>query len=173
MASPGNRHCASCIGTLSFAIQYVASPLSGVVWRLQRLLTEPVQCHIDTTHHLHAAIAARPSLCNINQQLCYTLGEISAGLMPTEARGNYMYLPEPPYLRETKTYHSQPLESTRHAGNYFVPISIRPIFIFFVAEVMSNYLTTDGLKKFSLLPEACGICHICHMVNPALPKNIL
>jgi len=25
---------------------------------------------------------------------------------------------------------------------------------FFVAEVMSNYLTTDGLKKFSLLPKA-------------------
>jgi len=25
---------------------------------------------------------------------------------------------------------------------------------FVVAEVMSNYLTTDGLKKFSLLPEA-------------------
>ena len=47
-------------------------------------------------------------------------------------------------------------------------------FLFFVAEVMSNYLTTDGLKKFSLLPEAPlrpeagGICHICHMVNPAL-----
>jgi len=47
-------------------------------------------------------------------------------------------------------------------------------FLFFVAEVMSNYLTADGLKKFSLLPEAPlrpearGICHICHMVNPAL-----
>ena len=27
---------------------------------------------------------------------------VSAGLMPTEARGNY--LPEDPYLRETKTY---------------------------------------------------------------------
>ena len=27
---------------------------------------------------------------------------LSVGLMPTEARGNY--LPEPPYLRETKTY---------------------------------------------------------------------
>jgi len=33
-------------------------------------------------------------------------------------------------------------------------LSQRPIFIFFVADVMSNYLTTDGLKKFSLLPEA-------------------
>jgi len=53
----------------------------------------------------------------------------SAALMPTEARGNY--LPERPYLRDTKTYHShQPLESIRHAGYYFVPISIRPIFIF-------------------------------------------
>jgi len=78
---------------------------------------------------------------------------VSAGLMPTEARGNY--LPEPPYLRETKTYHSQPLESIRHAGNYFVPLSIRPIFL--VAEVMSNYLTTDGLKKNYLLPEAAPL----------------
>jgi len=69
----------------------------------------------------------------------------SARLMPIEARGNY--LPEPPYLRETTTYHSQPLESIRHAGNYFVPLSIRPTFIFFVADVMSNYLTTDGLKN--------------------------
>jgi len=39
---------------------------------------------------------------------------------------------------------------------------------------MSNYLTIDGLKNFSLLPEAPlrpvarGICHICHMVNPVL-----
>jgi len=47
-------------------------------------------------------------------------------------------------------------------------------FLFFVAEVMSNYLTTDGLKKISLLPEAPlmpearGVCHICHIVNPAL-----
>ena len=73
--------------------------------------------------------------------------------MPTEARGNY--LPEAHYLRVTNAYlnsklyacervdtrqwhewHSQPLESTRHAGNYFVPISIRPIIIFFVAEVV-------------------------------------
>jgi len=56
--------------------------------------------------------------------------------MPTEARGNY--LPDAPYLRETKTYlnymhasestldngtsgtASHALESTRHAGNYFV-----------------------------------------------------
>jgi len=29
-----------------------------------------------------------------------------------------------------------------------------PFLFFVVAEVMSNYLTTDGLKKFSLLPEA-------------------
>jgi len=42
---------------------------------------------------------------------------------------------------------------------------------------MSNYLTTDGLKIFSLLPEAPlrpearGICHICHMVNPARPPK--
>jgi len=44
------------------------------------------------------------------------------------------------------------LESTRHAGNYFVT-DINTTH-FFVAEVMSIYLTTDGLKKFSPLPEA-------------------
>jgi len=36
---------------------------------------------------------------------------------------------------------------------------------------MSNYLTTDGLKIFSLLPEAPlrpEARGICHMVNPAL-----
>ena len=33
-------------------------------------------------------------------------------IMPTDARGNY--LPKPPYLRETKTYHSPPVESIRY-----------------------------------------------------------
>jgi len=53
-----------------------------------------------------------------------------------------------------------------------------PFLFFLVAEVMSDYLTTDGLGKFSLLPEAPlraearGICHICHMVSPALVKSV-
>jgi len=76
----------------------------------------------------------------------------SAGLMPTEARGNY--LPKPTYLRETKTYHSQPFESIRHAGNNISSRYQYGPFLFFVTEVMSNCLTTDGPKKFSLLPEA-------------------
>jgi len=59
----------------------------------------------------------------------------SDGLMPTEARGGN-YLPEPPYLRETKTYHRLPLESIRYAGNYFVPLSIRPIFIFLLQKLL-------------------------------------
>ena len=74
----------------------------------------------------------------------------SAGLMPIEARGNY--LPEPPYLRETKTYHSQPLYDM--LAIISSDINRAHFFNFFVAEVMSNYLTTDGLKIFSLLPEA-------------------
>jgi len=47
-------------------------------------------------------------------------------------------------------------------------------YLFFVAEVMSNYLTSDGLKNISplpeapLRPEARGICHICHMVDQTL-----
>jgi len=72
--------------------------------------------------------------------------------MPTEARGSYF--PEPPYLRETKTYHSQPFESIRHAGNVlFRPAINTAHYTFFVAEVMSNYLTTDGLKKFLYFPR--------------------
>ena len=85
----------------------------------------------------------------------------NAWLMPTEACGNY--LPEPPYLRETKTYHSQPLESTRHAGNYFFPISIRPIFIFCCCRTyvkLLDYwraeknLSTSGGSFWGLRPVA-------------------
>jgi len=57
------------------------------------------------------------------------------------------------YLRETKTYDSPPVESIRHAGNFLYPAINTAHFYFFVAEAMSNYLTTDGLKTFSLLPE--------------------
>ena len=109
--------------------------------------------------------------------------------MPTEARGNYL-----PYIRETKTYlnciHAS--ESTLDNGtigtashssrhDMLAIISFRyqyGPFLSFVAEVMSNYLTTDGLRKFSLLPEASlrpearGICHICHTVNPAVTRLI-
>ena len=76
-----------------------------------------------------------------------------------EARGNY--LPEAPYLRETKTYlnYIHASESTLDSGtashssrhDMLAIISSRyqyGPFLFFVAEVMSNYLTTDGLKKF-------------------------
>ena len=85
--------------------------------------------------------------------------------MPTEARGNY--LPEAPYLRETKAYlnYMHASESTLDSGtashssrhDMLATISSRyqyGPFLFFVAEVMSNYLTTDGLKIFFLLPQA-------------------
>jgi len=69
--------------------------------------------------------------------------------MPTEARGGN-YLPEPPYLR---AYDLGPITAS-HSSRYdmLAIISSRyhyGPFLFFVAEVMSNYLTTDGLKKFS------------------------
>ena len=72
--------------------------------------------------------------------------------MPTEARGNY--LPEPPLLTRDK----RPITAS-HSSRYdmLAIISSRyqyGPFLFFAAEVMSNYLTTDGLKFFSLLPEA-------------------
>ena len=85
--------------------------------------------------------------------------------MPTEARGNY--LPEPPYLRETKTYHSQSVESIRHAGNYFVPLSIRPIFIFFCCRSYVKLLDYWRAENFFLYfqrpPEAWGPCHLPHL----------
>jgi len=92
----------------------------------------------------------------------------SDGSMPTEARSSY--LPEAPYLRQTRTYlnyvHSS--ESTLDSGTSgtashssrhdMLAIILSRYqydpFLFFVADVMSNYLTTGGLKKFSLLPEA-------------------
>jgi len=97
--------------------------------------------------------------------------------MPTEARGNYV--PEPPYFRETKTYHSQPLDRVdTTCWQLFRPAISTAHCYFFAAEVMTNYLTTDGLKKLSLLPEAPlmpevrGICDICHMVHPALTSTV-
>jgi len=135
-------------------------------------LSKPIPASIQYAATANAVYNGQALLQSVNQFIRQQRIN-SAGLMPTEARGNY--LPEPPYLLETKTYHSQPLKSIRHAGNYFVPLSIRPIFIFFVAEVMSNYLTTAGLKKiFSTSggpPETRGSCHICHMVNSALGAN--
>ena len=68
----------------------------------------------------------------------------------------------------------QPLESTRHAGNYFVPISIRAIFLFFCCRSYVKLLDYWRAEKFfstsggPLRREARGICHICHMVNPAV-----
>ena len=65
------------------------------------------------------------------------------------------------------------LQSTRHAGNYFVPISIRPILIFLLQKLCQITWLLTGWKNFlyfrrpPLRPEARGICY-CHMVNPAL-----
>jgi len=55
-----------------------------------------------------------------------------------------------------KTFHSQPLESSRYDMLAIISsrYQYRPFLFFVVAEVMSNYLTTDGLKFFYLLPEA-------------------
>ena len=75
--------------------------------------------------------------------------ECSAGLMPTEARGNY--LPEAPYLLTITASHSSRYDMLAIISSRY---QYGPFLFFFVAEVMSNYLTTDGLKEISLLPEA-------------------
>jgi len=75
------------------------------------------------------------------------------------------------------TYARQRPITASHSSRHDMPAIISSRYQygpFFAGEVMSNYSTTDALKKFSLLPEAPlrpearGICHICHMVNPAL-----
>jgi len=69
------------------------------------------------------------------------LGEFhaaSAGLMPTEARGNY--LPEAPYLRETKTYLNYMHASESTLDSVLSRYQYGP-FLFFVADFMSNYLS--------------------------------
>jgi len=102
-------------------------------------------------------------------------------------RGPWQLFARVPYLRETKTYlnYMHACESTLDSGtsgtashssrhDMLAVISSRYQYgpcLFFVAEVMSNYLTTDGLKFFYLLPEAPlrpEARGICHMVNPAL-----
>jgi len=56
--------------------------------------------HMLCLHCLRLAIMQQHDIiCNLTQSIQRI--SISAGLMPTEAHGNY--LPEAPYLRETKT----------------------------------------------------------------------
>ena len=110
---------------------------------------------------------------------------ISAGLMPTEARGNYL-----PYIRETKTYlnYIHASESTLDNGtsgtashssrhDMLAIISFRyqyGPFLFFCCRSyvkLLDYWRAENIFSTSggpLRPEARGICHICHMVNPAL-----
>ena len=106
----------------------------------------PTACHACTHRYIQCRINANRG----PWQLLFARGP----LLTRDRDLSKLYACERVDTRQWHEWHSQPLESTRHAGNYFVPISIRPIFIFFVAEVMSNYLTTDGLKKFSQLPKA-------------------
>ena len=105
----------------------------------------------------------------------------SARLMPTEARGNY--LPEAPYLHKTKTYlnynrmrvsrHSTVAQPATQVDTtcWQLFISIRPIFIFCCrsyVKLLDYWRAEKNFLYFRRPPEARGICHICHMVNPAL-----
>ena len=66
---------------------------------------------------------------------------------------------------DTRQWHSQPLESTRHAGNYFVPISIRPIFIFiFLLQKLCQitWLLT-GWKMFLYFRSPPPLRHLPHL----------
>jgi len=90
----------------------------------------------------------------------------SAGLMPTEARGNY--LPEAPYLRETKTYlncnsrmqcmgtsnmHDYQ-HNTTMSVQFSSSLSQRPIFIYFFWRCYVKLLDYWRAEKIALLPEA-------------------
>jgi len=110
--------------------------------------------------------------------------------MPTEARGSY--LPKAAYLRETKTClnYMPASESTLDSGtsgtashssrhDMLAIISSRyqyGPFLFLLQKLCQITWLLTGWKFFStsggpLRPEARGICHICHMVNPALVES--
>ena len=74
-----------------------------------------------------------------------TVPHLSAGLMPTEAVA--IICPSP------LTYARQRHITANHSSRYDILAIISSRyqygpFLFFVAEVMSNHLTTDGLKNF-------------------------
>jgi len=87
------------------------------------------------------------------------LVQCSAGLMPTEARGNY--------LRETKTYHSQPVESIQHAGNFLYSAINTAHFYFFLLKKLCQITSLlTGWKNFSISGaplEARGPWHLPHL----------
>ena len=82
----------------------------------------------------------------------WPLALISVGLMPT-GRGPWQLFARAPLLTPDKDL-SQPVESIRHAGNFFyIPLSIRPIFIFCCRSYV-KLLDYWRAEKVSLLPEA-------------------
>jgi len=74
---------------------------------------------------------------------------LSAGLMPTE-----QLFARAPLLTPDKDLSQPATRVDTTCWQLFRPAINTAHFYFFVAEVMSNYLTTNGLEKFSLLPEA-------------------
>ena len=108
--------------------------------------------HVEAagTEHIRVGVGASERRDRRVQPLIHSANN-SAGLMPTETRGNY--LPEAPltYARQRPIselyacervdtrhwheWHSQPLELTRHAGNYFVPDINTAHFYFLLQEL--------------------------------------
>ena len=116
-------------------------------------LSKPIPASIQYAATANAVYNGQALLQSVNQFIRQQSIN-SAGLMPTEARGNY--LPEPPYLLETKTYHSPPVESTRY--DLLAIISSRyqygPFLFFLLQKLCQITWLLPGWKKFSLLPEA-------------------
>ena len=75
--------------------------------------------------------ASLPFQCQINANRGPWQLFAQGRLGPTYVRQTKLYACERVDSRQWHEWHGQPLESIRHAGSYFVPISIRPIFIFF------------------------------------------
>ena len=86
----------------------------------------------------------------------------SAGLMPTEARGNY--LPEAPYLRETKTYLNcnsrmhDCQHNTTMSVQFSSSLSQRPIFSFFCCgcyvKLLDYWRAEKNFSTYGGPPEA-------------------
>ena len=72
MASPGNQHCASCIGTLSFPL--VSQSLKGRCYSNQILLVLVYGCRWTQAASIGAAGRASVGLCSV---ISYIFGTIS------------------------------------------------------------------------------------------------
>jgi len=122
-------------------------------------------------HRLTQVVVEKRSLNGCRSSNHKTMG----GPVPDYCQSPVAIIYPSPLTYARQTYHSQPLQS-RHDGNYFACYQYGSFLFFLLQKLCQITWLLTGWKKISLLPEAPlwpearGICHICHMANPALGR---